>query len=286
MEKDVRPCRIIRSGDIIEVFKYDRLPSGKKEVVEQETLNQWGMEIEEIPLEKWLWVDEWGVVRGPDESIKASLPDGWWDESKRKGRGPGYIKTSNNRSREKIRRLALMNFKDGDTFFTLTFAENVTDLDYANNELKKFFKRLRYKYGAEVPYLGVIEFQERGAIHYHCLVGVELGINWEDEWEVRKTEKEIGEGIWKNGFVDLKNIIGVDNLGAYLVKYLSKDLGDTRLSGKKHYVLSKGLEHPELIKDTTVVLGSLEGHFPTYTSRYDTEFCGKIHYMEYNLRRS
>ena len=284
-------CRIIKSKHVLEVFFYDRIPEGKKKLVEEEEDKWDGKGFPDKFIGEYYFEDGVEKYKVTPFWHRDFLPDGWWGESERKRkekekelRQPGYRKSANYRSREKIRRLAIMNFKEGDLFMTLTFGENMQDLKFANDELKKFFKRFRYKFGAEIPYLGVIEFQKRGAIHYHILVGMDLGIDFEDR-EVREAkEREIGE-MWGHGWVDLAQIDRTDNLGAYLVKYLSKDLGDDRLSGHKHYLCSKGLDHPETIKDTTVYLDSLEGHYPTFTSEYRNDFCGNIKYMEFNIER-
>lgn len=73
-------------------------------------------------------------------------------------------------ARNRCRRLALMNFSENDTFMTLTFAENIQDITYADNEFKKFMKRFNYKYKRKSKFLAVREFQKRGAIHYHLLI--------------------------------------------------------------------------------------------------------------------
>ena len=45
-----------------------------------------------------------------------------------------------------IRRLINSNSDVLTIFLTLTFKENVTDLDYCHNEFKKYIKRLKYNY--------------------------------------------------------------------------------------------------------------------------------------------
>ena len=47
------------------------------------------------------------------------------------------------RSRQKVCRYVNTNFTASSKFVTLTFAENVTDLRFANRELGKFLKRLK-----------------------------------------------------------------------------------------------------------------------------------------------
>lgn len=78
------------------------------------------------------------------------------------------------RARKEVRDMANAN-PQLNKFLTLTFAENLTNIKKSHYELEKFIKRLQtyirkhidknYKLG----YISVIEFQERGAIHFHIL---------------------------------------------------------------------------------------------------------------------
>ena len=54
------------------------------------------------------------------------------------------------RARKDLRRLINSNIEKYSKFLTLTFKENVTDLDYANYEFNKFIKRLNYNYKIKV----------------------------------------------------------------------------------------------------------------------------------------
>lgn len=47
------------------------------------------------------------------------------------------------------------------------------------------------------------------------------------------------ENIWSNGFIKINAIDKVDNLGAYVIKYMTKDHADERLQGLKAYNCSK-----------------------------------------------
>lgn len=290
-------CRIVKSKHILEVYFYDRLPGGGGVRKDEKIINMYGEVIEfpevdnGVPLGRYdfsSWNDELGDY-DRELPLKGFVPDEWLEDDPRDlRRAKEYRRTANYRSRERIRRLSVMNFKEGDLFLTLTFGENVTDIDFANDELKKFFKRFRYKYGKELPYLGVIEFQKRGAIHYHFLVGKEMGREFYEAVTSWGESEDLSK-IWGHGFAYAKPITGIDNIGAYLIKYLMKNLGDDRLSGRKHYLISKGLEKSEVIKNAAevkVILDSLEGYYPTFTSDYENFFCGKVKYLEYNLKRS
>jgi hypothetical protein len=180
------------------------------------------------------------------------------------------------RTREMIRRLILANFDNHSKFITLTFRENVTDLDDANVRFKRFIQRMRYRHKG-FKYLAVVEFQDRGAVHYHMISDLPFIKN-----------KELAD-IWKQGFVKINDISHVDNVGAYMIKYMAKDLADKRLSGRKAYLYSKGLEKPAELRgedaERVIEAYALEMKKPVYTSSFEGEYTGHVDYTEYNLRR-
>jgi len=100
-------------------------------------------------------------------------------------------------------------------FLTLTFKENVQDIKQANYEFKKFIKRLNYKvYGtkkAKLKYTTVIEFQQRGAIHYHTIL-----------YNMPYIKANEIASIWENGFIKINKIDDIDNVGAYIGEYLGQ----------------------------------------------------------------
>ena len=214
------------------------------------------------------------------ENLKNSLTD-------EKTKQINYNKTQTRR-RELIRRLACINFNNKyDKFLTLTYAENVQDLTYSHEEFKKFIKRLEYKIKRKIKYLAVIEFQDtygRGAIHYHCLLDIPY-----------IPQNELQE-IWGLGIVHINAISHVDNLGAYLIKYMTKDSDDIRLRGKKGYLLSRNLKRPETILnhdlsdfyykvDKLYKKYNLNDLKPVYTSEYLTDKLGFCEYKQYNIIR-
>jgi len=75
------------------------------------------------------------------------------------------------RTRSRVRRLIEANdgqYNEITKFITYTFKENIKSIKEANTYWKKYMKKIQYKYG-KLKYITVIEFQERGAIHYHTL---------------------------------------------------------------------------------------------------------------------
>ena len=164
-------------------------------------------------------------------------------------------------------------------FVTLTFGENITDLDTAHYEFKKFLKRLNYAmYGtkkANLRYSVVVEFQSRGAVHYHVLF-----------YNLPYLKSDRLAEIWGNGFIKINKIDDVDNVGAYVTKYMSKDLGDERLRGRKCYFNSRDLKQPVEITEkekVEAVAVALPSETLKYTAEFDNEHLGNIRYRQYNL---
>lgn len=173
-------------------------------------------------------------------------------------------------------------------FLTLTPAENVTDLTVSNHEFKLFIMRLGYKVAGRgkescLKYLAIPEFQKRGAVHYHVMF---FNLPYIPINEIRE--------CWRHGFVFINAIDEVDNKGAYMCKYLYKDVCDERLRGRKCYFTSKGLLEPKIIEfNTNTKEGKkeLESVVKTaqavakreYCVEYDSEYLDHISYKQYTL---
>lgn len=157
-----------------------------------------------------------------------------------------------NRSRTSIQRLIKANESKFTTFVTLTFAENVTNIEDANKKFniwRTYIKRLK----SDFAYIGVPEFQKRGAVHYHLLTN----INYNDysllskdlimTYSKKSHSYDVGRTIkgWKYGFTKVKSMDNINVVG-YLTKYLVKDL-DNRLWGKRRYFYSQNLVKPHEI---------------------------------------
>lgn len=231
--------KIIVSGSIIEVYQYDKIQ--KKDYTRKKKLI--------IPGQLQLDLNK---------KIKEKRMD------------------SVNRTRTVIRRLINAN-PELDEFVTLTFKENITDITIANRHFSKFIMRLKYKH-PNLKYVAVIEFQRRGAVHYHLLMNISYVKNI-----------EIAQ-LWGHGFVKVNKIDHVDNVGAYICKYLSKDTIDTRMWNKKKFFCSKNLATPLAFFSESEIaniknaydLGSVQ---PVYKCEFDNEYTGKVKYTQYNLKR-
>ncbi len=190
------------------------------------------------------------------------------------------------RARSTLRRLINTNigvFKDerGDPykpkFATLTFAENITELKKANRYFENFIKRINYHVGHKLEYNGVPEFQKRGAVHYHVIF-----------YNLPYIPAAKLAEIWGQGFIKINKIDDVDNVGAYVCKYLGKNVSDERLAGNKCYFSSRGLKKPEeIIEKTQVesVRSALPESSKTFENTFQNDYTGKVEYTQYNLMR-
>lgn len=181
------------------------------------------------------------------------------------------------RARQTIRRTVNSNMLKNSKFVTLTFAENITDLQKANYEFEKFIKRLKYKIGFSIKYLVVPEFQKRGSIHYHCLM-----------FNLPYIANNDLKTIWQNGFVKINKIDNVDNVGAYVCKYLQKANCDDRIKENKCFFTSKGLEKSVEMKidsekqKTSQFESDLLQFSPTYEKSFTNDY-NTITYKQYIL---
>lgn len=180
------------------------------------------------------------------------------------------------RARREIRRLINCNIAEYSKFVTLTFGEDIKDIKVANYEFKKFKQRLETKIGYKLQYVCVIEFTKNGRVHYHCLM-----------FNLPYVKNKELATIWRNGFVKINKIDKVDNVGAYVCKYMTKDNDDDRLKGQKMYFSSRGLKKPVEIKNKEEV-DNLAVALPPSTLTFETTFendHNTIVYKQYNMNR-
>jgi hypothetical protein len=206
-----------------------------------------------------------------------------------------YKKTCQDR-RDNIRRLVIMNFDSNSKFITFTFKSNlgfnIKDPIACNKHWDIFMKRLRRLY-PKIKYIAVIEFQdknERGAVHYHMIC------------DLPYIKKSVLQELWQVGFIKINAIDKVDNIGAYVIKYATKDNGDDRLQGIKAYNCSKGLKRPSEIKSweagatemLKIIKELIKDKNPVYQSTYKVALNGSqdsdtkditVSYCQYNLIR-
>lgn len=142
--------------------------------------------------------------------------------------------------RFEIKRIIDCNFDDRSTFLTLTFRENIQDIERANREFTLFIKRLkRYLKNQQLKYIATWELQQRGAIHYHLVL-----------FSVPYIKNDKLSELWGNGFIKINKIketVKNEAVGVYITKYFVKDL-DKKANQKKAYFCSRNLIKPKETK--------------------------------------
>lgn len=226
-----------------------------------------------------------------------------FEAKNRNGKNSNGLKSDENRavSLGRARKIVMRSINSNpclNKFLTVTFKENITDIDYANNELKKWIKRINYQVfktkKSAMKYVAVIEFHKRGAVHYHIL----CNLPYIDVNSLAET--------WGHGFIKLNRIKGdkgrfgsdeCDNVGAYVCKYMTKDNDDERLKGRKSYLMSQNLDKPQEIyvgineKDLLQQVYGFEDvlqcviHKDYFSSSYTNEYTGTVIYNQFNLKR-
>jgi len=214
---------------------------------------------------------------------------------------------------KKLRYLINNNFSGGgnELHVILTYKENMRDTEKLYDDFRKFIQRLRYKYNniSSIDYISVIEPQERGAWHSHLL------LRFNDLKSVYIKNKDMAN-LWGHGFVQVKSLKDVDNIGAYLSAYLSDvELNEENwtqalnkevkeVNGKKYikggrlqmyppgmniFRKSSGIKYPERkmmkYKEAKKVVGGRDPHYQKSLFIENEEFQNIITYEQYNMLR-
>lgn len=154
------------------------------------------------------------------------------------------LNKSVSRARTNVRRKALSMCAD--RMLTLTFKENVTDIDQAWTDFKYFCKLMRKFYKEKFQYIAVPEYQKRGAVHFHLAISGfhEVGI-------VRRLWRRAAG--CRGGNIDItspkkhgKKSWNPRRIAQYLSKYMSKvDIVDFN---KRRYSTGGKIQLPEAEK--------------------------------------
>lgn len=299
------------SGDIVVHQQYE-----KGYCVGYSSVSGLIKEIDEEGRNRYYYIDEFTGEK-VEKLIGRQNAGNKTDEEQRQIRARNFIKAKNN-----IKDIVNANAyawvdSNGRTyrpkFLTLTHKDNVTDLQEGNKNFTNFIKRLNRYIKKEidnsyigVQYVAVVEFQQRGSIHYHVLLFNMPYI----EWSVILEKWGLG-GAYIEGFKDkegnivkmeyneekqcfMANKSEVHNVGAYITKtmnYMEKALDDDRLIGKKSYFSSKNLKKPVVlhnIRKNEREIAALEKQLSpenlVFHNLYENEHTGLCSYKEYNIK--
>lgn len=202
-----------------------------------------------------------------------------------------------NRSKFSCQRIAKSNINIWKSFITLTFKNNLKDVDVANKRLHYFFTKIR-RVKKDFAYLCIPEFQKRGAVHYHLLTNIAC-----DSLIIPKKEKKhlynpnikqykdleyYDIKFWLDGFSSAEPIINdPQKIIGYISKYMTKDI-DNRLFSNHRYFCSKNLIMPieSYIniynkKDLDFLNKKIHGKNLLYQNEYVDKFDNLISFHEY-----
>ena len=146
---------------------------------------------------------------------------------------------------------------------TLTYAENMTDPKRLYKDFEKFNKRFQTyckQKGYDKPeYIVIMEPQGRGAFHAHLLY------IWQNVCAPYIPNKDFSN-LWGHGFVQIKKLDNVDNVGAYLTAYLGNmeidEMDTSKLVEKQCKVVEVENEDNKKIKKA-IVKGARLDLYPT-----------------------
>ena len=223
------------------------------------------------------------------------------------------------RTFKKIRDLINNNFtgQGNEVFLTLTYKLNMMDSKQLYDDFRIFWQKFKRRYGSDYDYLSVVEPQGRGAWHCHVLIRA----NKLDKLFIPHDEMV---ELWPHGFLKIKALDGVDNIGAYLSAYLTdvelteetlpiavleqKEIKEVEVAGHtKRYIKggrlhlyppgmnlyrkSRGIKFPESehmkYKELKKMVGNATpNHSTTITIQDDERVLNRITYEHYNTKRT
>lgn len=238
-----------------------------------------------------------GITIGLKGNNGSSGAGGNMTQEEKQLREKDNLRRSLGRTVQTLRRTINANInewgKEKPKFMTLTFKENVLDHEVANKEFREFIKRLSrriFKKQSGLKYTCVVERQTRGAIHYHVLFYNLPYIKFEELLKVWENGKE-QRGLRINA------IESIDNVGAYVVKYIEKDIQamkngyDTKTGksakekNKKLFFQSRGLIKPTERALSAKEVAELERQLidenaVVFEAQHENEHVGKMTYKQ------
>jgi hypothetical protein len=169
----------------------------------------------------------------------------------------------------------------------------MTDLNQANRLFNTAIKRI-VRAIPNFEYISVVEFQkdtdyhgnkkeQGGSVHYHLLCNIHIP----DNIDIFAWERRFAIKHWKNGFVKIKKVNTITNIGAYFCKYLSKDMFDKRMFGKKKYFCSQTLKKPIVLtgKEAEDFMDKyMKDIKPVYKKTFNNKYSGEVDYSAYTMK--
>lgn len=253
--------KLIRYGDFVEIFRYERpiVHSGRKKKPVQEPL---GMSSDSILREAIVVEEQQKKARRKSNIRHAVLA---------------------------FKRLTLANLRVGNepVLASLTYAGDTQEIGQGHQDFNAFARNLRSRFGKQVQYICVAEWQKRGALHFHALIwGLPHGV------AASERHTRVVASLWGQGFVDLRKTDGHPKIASYLSKYMAKAFADPRLAGKKAYVASRGIKRPVVDRNPIMLMYHQRGliDLPDLSTAellqekwYMTQWLGQAYYQRLKI---
>lgn len=201
---------------------------------------------------------------------------------------------------------------------TLTYSDKYActaeQIDKSDRRVRAMWEKLRKVY-PDVQFAGVRELQKkRGVIHYHYIVESSIfydsykesgaAINKRKNDAHKMFENQFEKDYWKFGFVDVRNVVGIDDTGAYLAKYMTKaKIKEMEwLENRRLILRSENIKKIEPVADSTLVGMVAENiedikiiaqtniidnreRKSVFCNGYESQYTGQVYYMEIHLDR-
>lgn len=203
------------------------------EVLRSFVIRDYGEGIVEVGYTRCPAIDE--RVKPDEHQDQRSLP---FDSQKRRKRLSNHLDRSIRRSKSQIRRKCMAGGLD--YMLTLTYRENITDLDLCWKDFQRFVRLVRKSY-PNWKYCAIPEFQKRGAVHFHVAVQGFQNVRF-----LRKSWLQ----VVGSGNIDVKSptqkhknsLWSRLSLALYLTKYITKELSFS--AGRQRYRVAEGMVIP------------------------------------------
>lgn len=240
------------------------------------------------------------IISGPIIEIK-QYSEPVFSNFEGKSTGKGTIKKGDvkrmdnlNKTKHSLRQLINCNvdyvkrFNNKFVTFTYANAPEGEDIVKCKDDLKKFMKRLKYHlklstlkycYVSEIQHNRQKKYNET-VWHFHIIF---FNLPYVDFNDLNT--------LWGYGSTKINCIDKVDNVGAYVVKYMQKDMQETSYNMDMYGCSRGNLERPiKISTDSEVddILYHLEQikKLPQYESNSTSEYYGNVTYKQYNYLRN
>jgi hypothetical protein len=175
-------------------------------------------------------------------------------------------------------------------FVTFTYRESMTNLTQALIDFKLFNQRYAKAFydlkKLPAKYLAIYEIQKKREMTYKKAVWhfhvVYFNLPWID--------KNFMQDVWKHGFIDVRDLSAVGNVGFYMTKYMLKDANDPRLQGHRMYLASQNLLKPKVVRYQEII-NQLVRNFPAEIITQETppkqsKYLGELTRTRFNIAKN